>query len=352
MNCLARSATLVSLLSSRASAFTSVLPQKASPALERMPRRSVRIRKLHVVAGDNNDILPEVPPPEEMPKAKKRRTAETLAKSKPKKQGIVAKTVHFLPRNLESNIYKTKSIEHVIGIDEAGRGPLAGPVVAAAVIIPKDAESISGIVDSKKITKEEDRESLFQQLMKVPDIRWAVCVVDAKRIDEINILQATLEAMRSTAMALVDPEDLTVRIVPEISVQHDGCYVVTSESKAGSGKKCKTKTNSESYYSLIDGNKIPKDMPCEADCVVKGDGKEYAIAAASILAKVSRDNLMHSYHEMYPQFEFSRHKGYPTAAHIAAINVHGTAPIHRLTFAPIKHMNLENKVPLANKKKR
>jgi ribonuclease HII len=93
-------------------------------------------------------------------------------------------------------------------------------------------------------------------------------------------------------------------------------------------------------------------MPCDADCIIKGDGKEFTIAAASILAKVTRDRLMHAYHDLYPQFEFARHKGYGTKAHVAAINAHGAAPIHRLTFAPLKNMDLESKPPSKTKKKK
>jgi ribonuclease HII len=347
MNLLTRSVTLFSLLPSKTSAFTPYHFQqkKSSSLLTRMPRRSARIRALHSASSDDKEHLAET----ENPKVKRARTVKAAGKAKKKKQK--SGTIYSLPRDLEFNAYESKAIEHVMGIDEAGRGPLAGPVVAAAVIFPKDSESLSGIVDSKKITKEEDRESLYGQLIKVPNIRWAVCVVDAKRIDEINILQATLEAMRSTAMALINPEQLAMRLVPEASIEEEGCYVVTSESKAIK-KKCDGKTDGKAYYSLIDGNKIPKDMPCDADCIVKGDGKEFTIAAASILAKVTRDRLMHAYHDVYPQFEFARHKGYPTKAHVAAINAHGAAPIHRLTFAPLKNMGLESKPTSKTKKKK
>lgn len=329
MNIWTRSASLASVIALKAAAFVPVPLKQPSSFLARMPRRSARIRALHGLSPEGQDKV-------ENPKPKRRRTVQPGAKTKHPQQK--AGTKNSLPRDLEFNLYKRNFVEHVIGIDEAGRGPLAGPVVAAAVIFPKDAKGLSGIVDSKKITKEQDRESLYAALMEVPNIRWAVCVVDAKRIDEINILQATLEAMRSTAMALVNPDQLGLRIAPKASVKEDGCYVVTSDAIQAE-RKGKPSTDAKAYYALIDGNKVPKEMPCDADCIIKGDGKEFTIAAASILAKVTRDNLMHAYHEMYPQFEFARHKGYPTAAHVAAITAHGAAPIHRLTFAPLKHMD-------------
>jgi ribonuclease HII len=98
---------------------------------------------------------------------------------------------------------------------------------------------------------------------------------------------------------------------------------------------------SSSFYALIDGNKIPKDMPCPAEAVVKGDGKEFMIAAASILAKVTRDRLMHAYDKEYPDYHLKRHKGYPTADHMKAVAKLGASPIHRRTFAPLKHMELD-----------
>lgn len=220
-----------------------------------------------------------------------------------------------------------------------GRGPLCGPVVAAAVIYPKDQVSVDGIIDSKKVRTEEVREQLYESLIAIPNIRWAVCVIDAKRIDEINVLQATLEAMRTTTIALTKASDLCIREVSEASVNEEGCYVVTSNMHRNE-KESKHSANSKDYFALIDGNKVPNDMPCDAESIVKGDGKEFGIAAASILAKVTRDRLMHAYDKMYPEYGLSRHKGYPTAAHVAAIHETGITPIHRRTFAPIKHMDL------------
>lgn len=217
----------------------------------------------------------------------------------------------------------------IIGIDEAGRGPLAGPVVAAAAIVP---HSLEGVMDSKLLTKEEERDRMYEELIASPDIRWAVAVVDAARIDEINILQATLEGMRMAASGVIEPKH-----GGKVCVTRKGSYVVCSP-KAKNEQRSSATTK---YYALIDGNRLPKDMPCEAEAIVKGDSKEYSIAAASILAKVTRDRLMRGYDELYPAFELSKHKGYPTAHHMALVRKHGASPIHRRSFAPLKHMSFD-----------
>ena len=174
------------------------------------------------------------------------------------------------------------------GIDEAGRGPLAGPVYATAVILPPGT-IIDGLNDSKKLT-EKKREELFDVICEKA-VSYSVYSVDEKRIDEINILQATFEAMRGAAAGL--------EITPD--------------------------------YVLIDGNKSPGlDIPNEA--VVKGDSKSMAVAAASVLAKVSRDRSMREAAERYPGYGFEKHKGYGTAAHYEAIGRLGISPIHRRSF--------------------
>ncbi len=177
---------------------------------------------------------------------------------------------------------------YVAGVDEAGRGPLAGPVYAAAVILPDDI-LIEGINDSKKLT-EKKREELYDVII---DKALAYCVfsVDEKKIDAINILEATKLAMRSA--------------VTQLKVKPD--------------------------YVLIDGDKSPGiDIPHET--VVKGDSKSMAIAAASILAKVSRDRYIIEMSKLYPQYGFEKHKGYGTKAHYDAISEFGVSPIHRMTF--------------------
>ena len=174
------------------------------------------------------------------------------------------------------------------GVDEAGRGPLAGPVFAAAVILPRGME-IEGINDSKKLS-EKRREELFEVIKQKAEA-YSVYSVSEKRIDEINILQATFEAMRGALDGL--------KIKPD--------------------------------YVIVDGNKTPgTDLPCEA--VVKGDSKSMAIAAASILAKVSRDRYMREMAEKYPGYGFEKHKGYGTKAHYEAIERLGVCEIHRRTF--------------------
>ncbi|CAJ1955141.1 unnamed protein product [Cylindrotheca closterium] len=297
-------------------------------------RRSPRLRAFNSKSlgnqADNQNA-------NEKPKSKRKRTSSKTGAKKAKETASPVANVMSLPRKLEFDALK--KYRHVLSIDEAGRGPLCGPVVAAAVIYPKGQVSLDGIIDSKKVRTEDAREQLYESLIALPNIRWAVCVIDAKRIDEINILQATLEAMRTTAIALTGASDLTIRQVSEASVNEEGCYVVTSNTHQKGGDDTPS-SDCKEYFALIDGNKIPKDMPCDAECVVKGDGREFSIAAASILAKVTRDRLMISYDGIYPMYGLSRHKGYPTAAHVAAIKENGISPIHRRTFAPIKHMDL------------
>eukprot|EP00526_Cylindrotheca_closterium_P017325 CAMPEP_0113622370 /NCGR_PEP_ID=MMETSP0017_2-20120614/11459_1 /TAXON_ID=2856 /ORGANISM="Cylindrotheca closterium" /LENGTH=306 /DNA_ID=CAMNT_0000532191 /DNA_START=129 /DNA_END=1049 /DNA_ORIENTATION=- /assembly_acc=CAM_ASM_000147 len=300
-------------------------------------RRSPRLRALNSKSVDNQVENQIGSSKNDKPKAKRRRTSSKARVKKIKETASPVANATSLPRKLEFDALK--EYRHVLSIDEAGRGPLCGPVVAAAVIYPKGQASLDGIVDSKKVRTEDERERLYESLIAIPNIRWAVCVIDAKRIDEINILQATLEAMRSTAIALTKASDLSVRQVSEVSVNEQGCYVVISNTHRKEGEN-KPSSNCKDYFALIDGNKIPKDMPCDAECVVKGDGKEFAIAAASIIAKVTRDRLMHSYDEMYPVYGLSRHKGYGTRDHVSALLEHGVSPIHRRTFAPIKHMDL------------
>ena len=178
--------------------------------------------------------------------------------------------------------------EFVAGVDEAGRGPLAGPVYAAAVIFPKGLV-IDGVNDSKKLT-EKKREQLYD-VIKENAIAYSIVSVDEKEIDEINILNAAMKAFK---MAL-----------DELSQKAD--------------------------FALLDGNRAPQmDIPYEA--VVKGDAKVQAIAAASILAKVERDRYITEMDKIYPQYGFAKHKGYPTKDHKEAVAKYGPSPIHRLTF--------------------
>ncbi len=183
---------------------------------------------------------------------------------------------------------KNRGFKAVCGVDEAGRGPLAGPVFAAAVILPENCE-IEGLNDSKKLS-EKKREALFD-VIKEKAISWSVSSVDEKIIDEINILQATYLAMKNAVEGLDVPAD----------------------------------------YALIDGNRMPP-LSIKGETVVKGDAKSMSIAAASILAKVSRDRFMLELDKEYPQYQFAKHKGYGTKLHYEMLTEHGISPCHRMTF--------------------
>lgn len=186
------------------------------------------------------------------------------------------------------NELKNKGYNLIAGVDEAGRGPLAGPVYAAAVIL-KEGAVIDGINDSKKLT-EKKREELFDIIIE-NSVAYAISSVDEKVIDEINILNATHMAMNNAVDKLQPKAD----------------------------------------YVIIDGNSI-KNMKTPHETVVKGDAKSISIAAASILAKVSRDRYISEMAKIYPQYGFEKHKGYGTKAHNEAILEHGPSPIHRKTF--------------------
>ena len=177
---------------------------------------------------------------------------------------------------------------YICGIDEAGRGPLAGPVVAAAAVLPKDCQ-IFYLNDSKKLS-EKKRDLLFDEI-KEKAVAYGIGIVSPQVIDEINILQATYEAMRQAISQL--------NVIPEILL------------------------NDAVTIPGVDIMRVP---------IVKGDAKSVSIAAASILAKVTRDRMMMEYDQIYPEYGFAKHKGYGTAAHIAALKEYGPCPIHRRTF--------------------
>lgn len=181
----------------------------------------------------------------------------------------------------------------VTGVDEAGRGPLAGPVAVAAVILDP-RRRLRGLDDSKKLTRAQ-REAIYPRIVERA-LAWHVEMVPVEEIDRLNILHATLEGMRRCILAL-GPQVELVR---------------------------------------IDGNAVPRALPCLAEAVVGGDALEPAIMAASILAKVARDRLMCALHEQHPHYGFDVHKGYPTPAHLAALAAHGPCPHHRRSFAPVR----------------
>ncbi len=180
----------------------------------------------------------------------------------------------------------------IAGVDEVGRGPLAGPVIAAAVILDP-ANPIDGLTDSKKLS-EKKREILTQEI-KEKALAWCIARCEPEEIDQINILQASLLAM--------------TRAVEGLDIAPEHC--------------------------LVDGNKLPK-LPCSAEAIVKGDLKEPAISAASIIAKVTRDQEMVAMEERYPGYGFAQHKGYPTKAHREAIALLGVTEIHRKSFGPVQ----------------
>ncbi len=183
----------------------------------------------------------------------------------------------------------SKGYKFVCGVDEAGRGPLAGPVCAAAVILPEDIE-IDGLNDSKKLT-EKKREALFD-VIKEKALAYSIAYATVEEIEEFNILEATFMAMNRAIDSL------------------------------------KTKAD----FALIDGNREPKGINIPCQTIIKGDAKSQSIAAASVLAKVSRDRLLLEYDKEYPEYNFKKHKGYGTKEHTDLILKHGICPIHRKSF--------------------
>ncbi|MDR3195522.1 MAG: ribonuclease HII [Endomicrobium sp.] len=198
------------------------------------------------------------------------------------------------PFSFDKKIYD-KGLRFIAGIDEAGRGPLAGPVAAAAVILPKDI-IIPDLNDSKRLS-EKKREKLFD-IIKEKALAYAVEIVDNTVIDQINILHATFLAMSKAVSKLQHKPELC----------------------------------------LVDGNRKIPSLKLNQEALIEGDARSACVAAASILAKVTRDRLMLEYAKQYAVYEFEKHKGYGTKKHIEALKKHGVCPIHRVTFAPIREM--------------
>jgi len=185
-----------------------------------------------------------------------------------------------------------KGYQNICGVDEVGRGPLAGPVVAAAVIIPAGLK-IEGLDDSKKLTPLR-RERIFEEIISL-GLNCSVGIIDHYDIDKLNILKASLMAMRKAVCDMKPPAD----------------------------------------FVLVDGNYPVPNIPQPQFAIIGGDGRCLSIAAASIVAKVTRDRIMDRYEALYPSFSFATHKGYPTAAHLAELKEHGPCEIHRRTFKPV-----------------
>ncbi len=202
------------------------------------------------------------------------------------------------------NIFEKEKVDFadynlICGTDEAGRGPIAGPLTVASVILKPDSFNPE-LNDSKKLT-EQKREKLYDWVIE-NSIDYKIIVVSPEEIDRLNILNATLYGMKKSIE--------TLEIKPDIC--------------------------------LIDGNKLPQGLPFNAVSVVKGDSMYACIAAASILAKVYRDRLMFELHKKYPQYAFDKHKGYPTKKHLDLINKHGVCDIYRFSYKPVKNLNQKN----------
>lgn len=199
---------------------------------------------------------------------------------------------------LETAVFLQQHLLYIAGVDEAGRGALAGPVVAAAVILPLDdanlLTTLAGVNDSKQLTARQ-REALFTRITQCA-LAYGIGQEEAAVIDEIGIMPATKRAMQQ-AIAQLRPK---------------------------------------AEFLLIDGRIRLQNNPLPQQAVVRGDGKSLSIAAASILAKVTRDQLMTGLDQLYPVYGFAQHKGYGTAGHLSALTIHGPCPLHRHTFAPMK----------------
>lgn len=187
-----------------------------------------------------------------------------------------------------------RAAQRIAGVDEAGRGPLAGPVVVAAVVLPPGRTPINGLNDSKLLTAER-REALFDRIIERA-LAWHIVRIEVEDIDRINIFQATMLGMQRAIQGVMPVAEL----------------------------------------ARIDGNALPRNLPCPAEAWIGGDARDRAIMAASILAKVSRDRAMTELHAYWPQYGFDRHKGYSTPAHLAALTEHGPCPHHRRSFAPVR----------------
>lgn len=202
-------------------------------------------------------------------------------------------TKRLLKLNSYEDEARSQGYQLIAGVDEAGRGPLAGPVVAAACIIPQGI-LIPGVNDSKQLNAGE-RAELFQLIISDDRIVWGVGIIDPQTIDKVNIYQATILAMLEAI----------------------------------------SKLPFSPHFLLVDGMKLPHPS-IPAQKIIDGDAKSQSIAAASIIAKETRDQLMVQYHERWPEYGFNQHKGYGTEKHLKALQAHGICPLHRLSFEPVK----------------
>jgi len=214
---------------------------------------------------------------------------------------MVAKSLST--RSVESDLHK-RGFPFIIGSDEAGRGCIAGPVVVASCCcLSYTQPSIDGVDDSKNLS-EEERRRIYHEILIQPDVyAWTVAESSNVDIEESNILKATMESFRESIEDLVTQFELPFN----------------------------------ETYSIVDGKKTPKlSIPVPCRPYVKGDSKVYTVALASVIAKVTRDHIMINAHELFPEYGFNKHKGYPTRDHIQAIHTHGHCPLHRMSFKPLK----------------
>ena len=228
-----------------------------------------------------------------------RKSVQTLWASWQRKQRLREELQHNHSLKLQFDAdYRTSEIDLVAGIDEAGRGPLAGPVVTAAVILPADCSSLVGLDDSKQLNKV--KRDQFAELIKQIAVSYAVHVQSPEEIDRLNIYQATRISMTQAAMAL-SPKP-----------------------------------------SIVLADAMMLELPMRCESIIKGDAKSLSIAAASILAKTGRDAIMAEYDAQYPYYGFGKHAGYGTKEHVAALQKYGPCEIHRKTFEPVKTLLTQN----------
>lgn len=201
------------------------------------------------------------------------------------------------------NAARRSGAKIIAGVDEAGRGPLAGPVVAAAAILPEGFK-LRGLNDSKQLS-EQQRDEFFAVLTNDTAVQFAVGIVDVDWIDRINILRAT--------------ERAAAEAINKLPVRPD--------------------------HVLVDGRPM-RGLPVPQTAIVKGDARSFSIAAASVIAKVTRDRLMLALHAQYPAYDFARNKGYPTPEHLAALRAHGPCPVHRRTFGPVREHFVQSEMRL------
>src|SRR5699024_6196898 len=254
-----------------------------------MKTKSIKqIKQLFTENKVTLDILNEI-------KDDERKGVQQILRSYEKQQlKEEALQARFLRMKQFDEQFKDSALDNIAGVDEAGRGPLAGPVVAASVILSPDFQ-LTGLTDSKQLT--EDERNKYYDYIVQHAIDYHIEVVSHEVIDEINILNATKQAMRTSLLAL--------QATPTLG--------------------------------LIDAVAL-EDMPFAVEAIIKGDEKSLAIAAASVLAKVTRDRLMEEYDAQYPMYGFKQHKGYGTKTHIEAIQTYGISPIHRTSFGPVQQL--------------